>query len=275
MARMITDLDETIKQLLVKNGKLDHGEVDIRFETPNREWSASLSKPTVNLYLYDIRENHELRGTEWIIEQNGNSTATRRKNALRINLSYLVTVWTNNIEDQHGLLWRVLSTLIRYPSIPRDLLFGQLAKQDYPVITHTAQPDGLFNNPADFWAALDNEIKPSFNYIITLPLDPEMAFTSAITRTSSLAVKRPETEPEMLTAIFGSVYLKGQPGKVIASAVVIAREANMSATTNEKGEYAFSRIPSGKQTFQVTVPGGKPQVFTLTVPGKNYDIEIS
>ncbi len=119
---MITELDEIIKQLLIKNGKLDHGEVDIRFETPDREWSASLSKPTVNLYLYDIRENHELRGTEWIIEKNGNNTATKRKNARRIDLSYLVTVWTNNVEDQHGLLWTVLSTLMRYPTIPQELL---------------------------------------------------------------------------------------------------------------------------------------------------------
>jgi hypothetical protein len=271
---VINDLDDTIKQLLIKNGKLDHGEVDIRFETPAREWSASLSKPTINLYLYDIRENHELRGTEWIIEKNGNNTATKRKNARRINLSYLVTVWTNNIEDQHALLWTVLSTLIRYPTIPKELLLGQLAKQEYPIITNTAQPDGLFNNPADFWSALDNEIKPSFNYIVILPMDPDLVFTSTIARTSSLAVKRPETEPEMLIAIFGSVYLKGQPDKVVPSAVVVASEANMTAVTNENGQYSFTRIPSGKQTFQVTVPGGKPQSFTLTVPGKNYDIEV-
>ncbi len=271
---MINDLDDTIKQLLIKNGKLDQGEVDIRFETPAREWSASLSRPTINLYLYDIRENHELRGTEWIIERNGNNTATRRKNARRINLSYLVTVWTNNIEDQHALLWRVLSTLIRYPVIPHESLFGQLSKQEYPIIANTAQPDGLFANPADFWAALDNEIRPSFNYVVTLPMDPEQVFTSSIARTSSLSVNRPETEPEILTAIFGSVHLKGQPDKVIPSAVVLAQEANMTAVTDEKGLYSFTRIPSGKQTFQVTIPGGKPQSFTLTVPGKSYDIEV-
>ena len=48
---MITDLDETIKQLLIQKGALEPAEVDISFETPKREWSASISKPTVNLYL--------------------------------------------------------------------------------------------------------------------------------------------------------------------------------------------------------------------------------
>lgn len=271
---MITELDETIKQLLVKRGNLDHGGIDIRFETPSREWSASLSKPTVNLYLYDIRENHELRGTEWIIEKNGNNTATKRKNAKRINLSYLVTVWANNIEDQHNLLWQVLSTLIRYPTIPQELLSDQLAKQDYPVITHAAQPDGLFSNPADFWSALDNEIKPSFNYVVTLPMDPDIVFTSAITRTRSFSVKPPESEAETLTAISGIVHMKDKPDKVVQGVTVVAREASMTSLTDEKGQYIFNRIPAGKQTLQVLVPGEKTRELAITIPDKNYDIEI-
>jgi hypothetical protein len=271
---MISELDETIKQLLIKNGNFNHGEVDIRFEAPDREWSASLSKPTIDLYLYDIRENHELRGTEWIIEKNSNNTVTKRKNAKRIDLSYLVTIWSNNIEDQHSLLWRVLFTLIQHPTIPSDLLQGQLANQAYPVITRAGQPDGLFNNPADFWAALDNEIKPSFNYVVTLPMDLDMAVTSAITRTRTLAVKRPETEPEMLISISGTVFVKGHPEKVVPSATVVATEANMTSMTDDQGRYSFSRIPSGKQTFQVVVPGQKPKLFTITVPDKAYDIEI-
>jgi hypothetical protein len=271
---MITELDETIKQILMKQAALEPSEVDIAFNTPNREWSASLAKPTVNLYLYDIRENHELRGTEWIIEKNGNNTATKRKNAKRINLSYLVTVWANNIEDQHRLLWRVLSALIRYPTIPPDLLSGQLAKQDYPVISHAAQPDGLFSNPADFWAALDNEIKPSFNYVVTLPLDLDITFTSAITRTREFSVKRPDGEAETITAISGIVRLKGKTDKVVAGATVVARDANMTSRTDEKGQYIFNRIPSGKQTFQVVVQGEKPKEIVITVPGDSYDIEI-
>jgi hypothetical protein len=272
---MINDLDETLKQLLIKAGNLDHGEVDIKFDSPNREWSAALSKPTVNFFLYDIRENHELRGTEWIIEKNGNNTATRRKNPFRINLSYLVTVWTNNVEDQHSLLWTVLSTLMRNPVVPQELLQGRLANQEYAIIAKTAQPDGLFNNPADFWAALDNEIKPSFNLVITLALDPGLEFTSAIARTRSLAVKRPDAEAETIISISGNVYLKGQPDKIITQAMVSAADASLTAMTNEQGQFTFSRIPSGKQTFQVTAPGHKAQVFTITIPGKSYDLEIS
>ena len=53
---MINDVDETLKQLLIKKVTLDPAEVDISFDMPDREWSASISKPTVNIYLYDIHE---------------------------------------------------------------------------------------------------------------------------------------------------------------------------------------------------------------------------
>jgi hypothetical protein len=271
---MITDLDETIKQILIKKAGLEPSEVDITFDTPNREWSASVSKPTVNLYLYDIRENHDLRITDWDVEQNGNGTATRKKTASRVNLSYLVTVWSNNIEDQHRLLWRVMATLFQYPTIPQELLAGNLAKQDYPVDTFTAQPDGLFNNPADFWAALDNDIKPSINYVVTVPLDLNIAFTSPIVSTAALEVKTPGTETEKLLQLTGIVHAAGKPAQVIPNATVISKETGHVARTDAEGKYYFPHISAGKHTFQVLVSGRKPKEVVITVPSIDYNLEV-
>ena len=272
---MITDLDETIKKLLTEIGKIDHGEIDISFDPPDREWSASLgNKPTVNLYLYDIKENHELRGTEWYVGKNNNNTATKRKNAKRINCSYLVTVWTKNIDDQHSLLWRVLHVLMRYPTLTPELLVGSLKEQEYPIITTAAQPDGLFGNTADFWAALDNQIKPSFNYVVTLPMDLDIAFTVPITKTRTLSVKRPDTEAERFTGIGGIVHLKGKPDSVISKATIVAKETNLTCQTNDDGQYLFLHIPEGKQTLQVLIPDKPTRTFEITIPSPSYDLEI-
>ena len=193
---MINDLDEAIKELLTKRGLLDPTEIDIKFEMPNREWSASISKPTVNLYLYDIRENHQLRGTEWTVTKDENGKATRKKNASRVDIAYIITVWTNDVVDQHQLLWDVLLALFRYPELPYEVLSGQLVGQSYPIKAATAQPDGLFQNPADFWSALDNEIQPSINYVVTLPLDTDVVFTAPLVRTKIIDIKPPDAEAE-------------------------------------------------------------------------------
>ena len=271
---MIIDLDETIKQVMIKKGAVDPAEVDISFETPKREWSTSISKPTINFYLYDIRENHELRGTEWFIDKDQNGIATRKKNPSRIDLSYLITVWTNDIGDEHRLLWHVLLTMRRNHEFPEELLSGQLAGLSYPIKTRAAQPDGLFSKPADFWAALDNELKPSINYIVTLPLDTDLTFTAPIVRTKTLKFKAPDTDIEQLIQVRGMVHETGKPTQGIPKARVIAKEAGMTTETNDEGRYSFAKLPEGEQTLQVLVSGKKVKETLVTIPSASYDLEV-
>jgi hypothetical protein len=271
---MISDLDETIKQLLIKKGALDPAEIDINFETPNREWSASISKPTVNIYLYDIRENHKLRVTEWEITKDENGKATRKKNPSRIDISYLVTVWANDVADEHRLMWHVLSTLFRYHPLPDDVLTGQLVWSPCPIKAATAQPDGLFNNPADFWSALDNEIKPSINYVVTLPLDTDVEFTAPEVKTKVLEFKPPDTDAERTVQITGMLYKAGKPNQGIPEARVVAKEAGMTATTDEQGRYSFPGLTIGEHTFQVLVSGKKVKETLVTIPSTSYNLEL-
>jgi hypothetical protein len=235
---------------------------------------VSISKPTVNVYLYDIRENHDLRGTEWFIKKDHNGIAARKKSPSRVNLSYLITVWTNDIVDEHRLLWHVLLTLFRYPELPDELLSGQLVGQQYPIRTTTAQPDGLFNNPSEFWTALDNELKPSINYVITLPLDLDISFTAPLVKTKIIDVKPPDAEAERLVQIAGVVHKAGKPGEGVPGAKVVAKEAGMTAETDGEGRYSFPKLTEGLHTFQVLVSGKKVREASVTIPSASYDLEV-
>ena len=271
---MINSLDETIKQVLINKGAIDPAEVDISFAIPKREWSASISKPTVNVYLYDIRENHQLRGTEFAITRDENGNANRKKNPSRIDLSYLITVWTSDILDEHHLLWHVLVTLFRYPKLPEEVLSERLLSQGYPIKTITAQPNGLFNNPADFWSALDNEIKPAINYVVTVPLDVAMEFTAPMVTAKILDFKPPDTDAERLVQITGVVHKEGKPTQGIYEAKVVAKEAGMTALTDEKGRYYFPKLTAGKHTFQVLIAGKKARETSVSIPSTSYDLEV-
>ena len=130
---MINDLDETLKQLLVKKAGLDPSEVDISFDIPTREWSTPVTRPTVNLYLYDLRENRQLRETYWDDEVGEDGRINMKRRPLRIDLSYMITCWTSSAEDQHRLLWRVVETFFRHSPIPDDVTFVR-ALQEYQVL---------------------------------------------------------------------------------------------------------------------------------------------
>ena len=271
---MISELDESIKKLIITKGELAPSQIDIEFEAPDREWSASISKPTVNIYLYDIRENHQLRGTEWVINRNNDGTATRKKIPNRIDVSYLITVWANDVSDEHRLLWHVMSTLFRYPEIPEDVLTGDLVGHMYPIKTSTAQPDGLFNNPSDFWAALDNKIKASIYYVVTLSLDTDKAFTSTTVTTKIIDVKPPDTDADRIIQIGGLVQEDGKPVKGLSDAKVLAKEAGMTARIDADGYYTFPNIKIGKQTFKIIAAGKELKETVMTIPSDNYDLEI-
>ncbi|MFQ5382433.1 MAG: Pvc16 family protein, partial [Dehalococcoidia bacterium] len=56
---MFSEVDESLRSLLIADVPLDPASVDITFERPTREWSSRLSRPTVNLFLADVRERTE------------------------------------------------------------------------------------------------------------------------------------------------------------------------------------------------------------------------
>jgi len=272
---VINDLDESIKQLVIKKGALNSTEVNISFEAPDREWAASQSKPTVNLYLYDIRENHELRSYDWTVERNNNRTATKKKAPLRFDLSYLVTVWTKDVGDEHNLLGHLLAVLSRHPFLPDDILQGALKGLEYPIHASAAQPDGLVKNPADFWSALDNQLKPSINYVVTLPIDLDITLTAPIVWTKSIEVKDTGTEEvEEIVQIGGIVHEKGKPEAGVANAMVLVKEKGMTAKTDNEGHYSFAKLEKGKYTFQVSAPGWTAKEARMVVPSDDYNIEL-
>ena len=146
---MINDLDETLKQLLIQKAQLDPAEVDISFDTPTRDWSTPVTRPTINLYLFEIRENRTLRELDWDDEPSGYGQMRRKRLPLRMDLSYMVTCWTSATEDQHRLLWHVLETFFRHSPLPEDVLQGALRHMLRPVRTEVAQPDGVLKNVSE------------------------------------------------------------------------------------------------------------------------------
>lgn len=183
---MIDDLDRTVEQLLrheLPTAIVD--QVGVSFAAPDTEFPpASVTLPAVDLFLYDIRENLELRSGQWIIEHQENGTATKRKAPVRVDCSYLITAWSSESSmtralDEHRLLSEVMRVLLRHPTIPEVLLQGSLRGQEPPLPSSTLQP-GRLQSVGEFWQALGGKPKAALNYTVTIgvvadrPVETEM-----------------------------------------------------------------------------------------------------
>src|SRR5437879_9410486 len=138
---MIQDVDESLRAL-VKRDALNGSKADVAFDAPNKEWSSRRNTPTVDLYLYDIREDLEQREVMWE-DVRGDSRDSRliterRPPPRRFKLSYLVTAWTQRPEDEHRLLSSLLACFLRNPIIPADALSRTLAQVLQPIMLHIA-----------------------------------------------------------------------------------------------------------------------------------------
>lgn len=267
---MIQSLDETIKKILTEKGPLDPREVEISFDVPKRDWAAGLTRPTVNLYLYDIRENLGLKQTQqtWIVERDiATGKAAKRRPPMRIDVSYLITAWTRVVEDEHALLWAVLATLYEYPELPAQLVQGRLKGQEVPIRTEIARVDGVLRNAADFWTALDNQLKPSLNYQVTLPLDIELLkkepgppVLKLLGRLSDLDEPARQEELRIVAAVGGVVSRQEDGLEVaVAGARVSLVEAGRSVLTDQAGIYRFVNLEKGDYTITIEKEGFQPE----------------
>ncbi len=280
---MIDDLDEVLRQLLIRDLPIKNGEVDIEFDQPRREWSARVSRPTLNLFLYDVRENQKLRQTQpmWDIERQLDGTVIKRRKPIRLDLHYMLTAWATEPEDEHRLLGRALLALFRYGSLPEELLTDSLRTQPVPISIMVAQYEEL-RNPTDVWNVLDNEMHPAIACIVTLALDPYQPTTAPLVRTRELRLGPspvPESqrlddrlEPDVFWTIGGTVRSKAPLDAQSVELVLLER--GLAVRLQPEGRFTIGRLQAGEYTLEVTVEGRPSRRFPITVPAADYDLEV-
>jgi|SRR6267378_4319609 len=168
---MIQDIDESLRAV-VRRDVLDGANVEISFEAPTRDWAVRRNAPTLNLYLYEIREDLQRREVQFEERRDANGVVIeRRLPARKFKLSYLITAWTQRPEDEHRLLSAALSCFIAFDALPAEVLQGDLAEQGEPIRITIALPRPPDRPVSDVWTALGGELKPSLDLIVTAPVE--------------------------------------------------------------------------------------------------------
>jgi len=167
---MIHDVDQLLERL-VRRDAINGSSVELVFDAPNKDWVARRNAPTIDLYLYDIREDIQRRYLAWEDTRGADGRVDDRSlPPRRFKLAYLVTAWTQRPEDEHRLLSSLLGCFIRNPMIKPEDLDGALAEPDLPVYIDVGQPPTQDRSLADVWSALGGELKPSLDVVVTAPI---------------------------------------------------------------------------------------------------------
>jgi Pvc16 N-terminal domain/Carboxypeptidase regulatory-like domain len=285
---MIRDLSETLRAILDDPALAaefkELAAAQVVFDRPSESFNPA--QTTIDLFLYDMRENIELRSNEPVIERN-NGTATIHRPPLRVACSYLITAWPVGGTDlplqEHRLLSQALEVLSRYPMIPAPFLIGKLIGQAPPLPMMASQADGL-KNPAEFWTAIGNKLRPSLAVTVTISMQPFAPVTAKVVTEAEIRVGE-RTAPDknaIASATLVDAFRIG--GRVtdakdapVAQANVSIIETGLSAITNSDGLYSIGMLRAGTFTLRVE-SGSKVVNMSITVPavaGKNFNVKLT
>src|SRR5437879_7619821 len=260
---MIQDVDESLRAL-VKRDALNGSKADVAFDAPNKEWSSRRNTPTVDLYLYDIREDLEQREVMWE-DVRGDSRDSRliterRPPPRRFKLSYLVTAWTQRPEDEHRLLSSLLACFLRNPIIPADALSGTLAQVRQPIMLNIALPPPQDRSISDVWSALGGELKASLDLVVNAPFEIKVAVPAGppVLEEPKFSFARPDGETEDAAA----PVARGGKGKRSAA---VAEGAKPVGGPGPGGPKASGRLKPGEP---ISKSGVTPDQEELVRSGK-------
>ncbi len=198
---MIDDLDKTLETLLKRELPASLvSQVTISFATPDAQFPPqSVTLPAINFFLYDVRENRDLRTNEWLVDRVSNGTVAKRRAPVRIDCAYLITTWAsasapNPAQDEHHMLGEVMKVLLRYATIPMNVLQGSLGGQQPELPTSALQANNL-QSLGEFWQALGGKPRTALSYTVTISVDLYEAVEGPVVLERELRMK-PDREED-------------------------------------------------------------------------------
>ena len=271
---MIHELHGALQRLVHEKGRILPDDVDVRFDAPKREWISSLTRPTLNFFLFDVRENRELRSSGLQSTRGANGT-TFRMPPRRFDMRYMVSAITTLAEDEHRLLWRALATLLKYSEFPDEVLTESLRALDPPLIAQVAnaEDEGLL---VDVWGGLDAPPRPALLYSVTVPIDLDISFTSpfVLTRTARYVRTRGDLAAAESAIHIGGI-VRDRAGRPLENAVVaVEGRAMQPLATDAEGRFVIPGVDAGRLNLRITRDGKPPKLVALDVPADTYEIVL-
>lgn len=282
---MFDELDDALRRFIIHELPIKNGEIEIAFEQPNRQWSGRLSRPTINLFLYDVRENIKLRQAqlEWENERRGNGGSSKlsevvvaRRRPARVDLHYLISVWTSVVEDEHRLLGRILLMLLRRPELPDELVPPYLRAAGLSATIKAAQYEEL-TNPSDLWGAMDNLQHPSLTCTVTvaIPLHeyevPPVRVVETHLGPVSDALHPSGQENFRQSFTIGGTIRSAKP---LANPQVSVLERALKVNVQGDGRFTIAALDAGEYTLEIRAEGRTPRRYRVAVPGPDYTLEL-
>ncbi len=264
---MLDQLDDALKRLLERRGVT----ATIVFDTPDAEWGARISQPTLNLFLWDIRRSLDQSEGRDLVETASGDRVWRRQRP-RIEFHYLVTAWTTVVADEHRLLGDALVAILGCDALTGTDRPAFVSDDDPVPLVRVARADG--KDLADFWGAVDGKLKPGLNVVVSMSVDPGLSIQAG-ERTTNVELRTGPLGDDGVPRDAESVSAVGWEHATVGAVVAATRASGNGAATGPASPVGVARVVqhagrdrrgSADGTSTYLVRGAPGDLITISSP---------
>jgi len=239
---VLTRIDESLEAFLRAAAPLSAVDIDVSFETPSDDWAAKLTRPTVNLHLWDLRRSNS-RAVTGVEDFQREGVGMRRLALPRLEMHYFVSVWTTEHGDERALLAALLLPLLANREIPPAYLHESLAEVPHPTLQIASAADSET-------FSIDHRMKLGLHLLVTAVVDTG-AGTPFAPAVGEISIGATDTDSGAT-----SVPVRRIAGEVANPSAVGAtvRSPRGVATVNEAGRFLIAARPGDEIVVETDPP---------------------
>ena len=283
---MINDLDASLKAMIA--GEAIPGSAlasaDISFAVPDTDWQGQGTGMQLDVYLYRVMDNRDLRSNQRNTVVNPDGSVTTNLFPSRIECSYIITAWDkgSNVDgmekepDEHQLLSEVIYVLWRNPTMPAMYLTGTLTSAELALPIIAAETEDMAAKP-DFWSALDTYVRPAITCRVTIEmnLNTDVVGPQATMITTTVASGAISDGP--LVIVSGMIRNASAPTQTIPNAWILLDASPLTYLSDATGAFVIANLALGPHTLTVRAVGFAQAVRAFEVPDPSgiYDVSLT
>lgn len=285
---MINDLDASLKAMLV--GEAPSGSslstASISFAVPDTTWQGQGTGMQLDVYLYRVIDNRELRSNQRFTTINTDGSTTTALFPSRIECSYVISAWDKGAEvegmekepDEHALLSDVIWVLWRNPTMPSKYLTGSLTTAYLAIPIVADESEDMAAKP-DFWSGLDTYVRPAITCRVTIEMDLDNATSGAQATligmvSEQIATGAADTLPAIIA---GTIRNASSPTVAVPDAWIQLDASAQTYLSDANGHFVIPNITTGSHTLTVRAVGYAQGARTFNVPDPSgiYDVSLT
>lgn len=214
---MIHQVDRALETLLRREVPLPEASIEVSFRVPEASWTSSASRPTVDIFLWDIARasGAATAGLDHRVSPDG--LRQLRRVPSQVAFRYFVTVWAREERDEHELLGAILHCVLSTDTLalPSN---GRAYEEHAPRVSLAGDQHRL---PAQLWGGAP--VKPGIYLDVALGIDAfgwrdraaevRQARVSVFDSTPAVPATSPPVEPPPLRRYRsgGALVMEGRP----------------------------------------------------------------